>query len=350
METQPQRNFETVAVLAGVGAFLPEQVVSNLDLTRQLDTTDEWITSRVGIHERRRAAPGQATSDLAVAAGARAISMARLNGAESIDTVIVATTTPDKLCPATAPSVATRLGLEGAAAFDVAAVCTGFVYALSVGAGLIAAGTSRGVLVIGADVYSTIINPQDRSTAVIFGDGAGAVVLRPGGHHETGALGPAVLGSDGEHRDLIQIPAGGSSQRSTSHPPTTEDQYFTMAGPTVFRHAVARMSEVSRQALDAAGWDVSDVDRFVAHQANARILDAVTKKIGLPHERQLSNIATVGNTGAASIPILLAEAVTNRGVAPGDRLLMTAFGGGLTWGAITLRWPDLALHAMNSAA
>jgi 3-oxoacyl-[acyl-carrier-protein] synthase-3 len=343
MESRLDIHTRASAVIAGVGSFLPEQVVTNFDLSQVLETSDEWIRSRTGIRERRRAATGQATSDLAVEAGRRALSAA---GAGETDAVIVATTTPDETCPATAPGVAWRLGLDGAAAFDVSAVCTGFVYGLSVGAGLIAAGTARRVLVVGADVYSTIINPKDRSTAVIFGDGAGAVVLRAGEADEPGAIGPTMLGSDGEYRDLIRVPAGGSRQRSLPRSPLPEEQYFTMSGPEVYRQAVARMVKVSKDALRAAGWDIAEVDRLIAHQANTRILDAVAGKLGLPKERQLSNIALVGNTGAASIPLLLDQAVTSGALRAGHKVVLAAFGGGLTWGATTLTWPEAgSVHA-----
>ncbi|WP_129784002.1 beta-ketoacyl-ACP synthase III [Promicromonospora panici] len=336
MESGSDIRARTSAVISGVGSYLPEQVVTNFDLSQVLETSDPWIRSRTGIRERRRAATGQATSDLAVEAGRRALSA---SGSDQADTVILATTTPDETCPATAPAIASRLGLEGATAFDVSAVCTGFVYGLAVGAGLIAAGTARRVLVIGADVYSTIINPADRSTAVIFGDGAGAVVLRAGEPGEAGALGPTVLGSDGERGDLIRIPAGGSRQRSTKRSPLPEEQYFSMAGPEVYRQAVARMTEVSQEALRAAGWQIGEVDRLIAHQANSRILDTVSDRLGLAKERQLSNIALVGNTGAASIPLLLDQAVTNGTLRAGHKVVLTAFGGGLTWGATTLIWP-----------
>lgn len=329
------------AVVCGVGSYLPRTVVSNHDLSRRLDTTDEWIRTRTGIRRRHRAAEGEATSDLAVEAGRRALDGADVS---AVDAVIVATTTPDEICPATAPLVAARLGAEAAAAFDVSAVCTGFVYGLAAGAGLIATGTASRVLVVGADVYSSIVDPDDRGTAVIFGDGAGAVLLRAGDRGELGSLGPPVLGSDGSRADLIHVPAGGSRRRTAPRP---EDRYFTMAGPEVFRHAVARMSQVSREALDAADWDVADVDRFVAHQANARILASVGAQVGLPPERQLSNIANVGNTGAASIPLVLDESAHDGTLRAGHRVVLTAFGGGLTWGALTLTWPELPARARD---
>jgi 3-oxoacyl-[acyl-carrier-protein] synthase-3 len=316
--------------------------VTNDDLARTLDTTDEWIRTRTGIEQRHRAADGESTSDLAVQAARRALES---SGSDEVDALILATTTPDFLCPATAPEVAARLGLAGIAAFDVQAVCTGFIYALSAACGLIAAGTADRVLVIGSDVYSTILNPRDRATAVIFGDGAGAVVLRGGRSDEAGAVGPMVLGSDGNFRHLIAIPGGGARQRSLQMCRQPGDEYFSMSGSEVFRHAVRRMTEVSRQAMAAAGWDNADVDRFAAHQANSRILDSVLDQLGLPADRRLSNIAHVGNTSAASIPLLLDQCVADGRLKPGHKVLLAAFGGGLTWGATTVTWPDVAARA-----
>ncbi|MEW9532087.1 beta-ketoacyl-ACP synthase III [Microbispora sp. NPDC049125] len=326
------------AVLAGAGCWLPPGVVTNADLAARLDTSDEWIRSRTGIASRHIAGPGTATSDLAVEAGRRAL---KSSGDSQVDAVVLATTTPDRLCPATAPEIASRLGLSGCAAFDVAAVCTGFLYGLATAAGLIAAGTADRVLLIGADTYSTIIDPEDRTTSVIFADGAGAVVLRAGTPDEQGAIGPVVLGSDGEHAELIQIPAGGARQRSSGLPPEPGDEFFHMRGRETYRCAVEWLVASSRAAVEAAGWRIGDVDRVVAHQANARILDAVAERLGLPCERHLSNIERVGNTGAASIPVLLAEASQAGELRPGQRVLLTAFGGGLTWGAATLVWPEL---------
>ncbi|ABW15106.1 3-oxoacyl-(acyl-carrier-protein) synthase III [Parafrankia sp. EAN1pec] len=331
------------AVIAGVGGYVPPNVVTNDDLAARLDTSDEWIRSRTGIAARNVVSPGTATSDLAVEAGRRALESA---GVAEAGAVVLATTTPDRPCPATAPEVASRLGLGGAAAFDIASVCSGFLYALAVGAGLIATGVAERVLVVGADAFTTIIDPQDRGTAVIFADGAGAVVLRAGEPTEAGVVGTVVLGSDGARSDLIEVPGGGSRHRS-SHAATGDgadlgDPYFRMRGRETYRHAVERMTSASRQAAAAAGWDVSrDVDRFAAHQANARILAAVADRLGVRPQRRLSNIEQVGNTGAASVPLLLAEATAAGALTAGHRLLLTAFGGGLAWGATALVWPDV---------
>ncbi|MFF8988983.1 beta-ketoacyl-ACP synthase III [Streptomyces sp. NPDC014983] len=326
------------AVVTGIGSYVPPNIVTNEDLSRRLDTSDDWIRTRTGIAERFFVSPGTSTGDLAVEAGLRALKSA---GDEQVGAVVLATTTPDQPCPATAPQVAARLGLGQVPAFDVAAVCSGFLYGLASAAGLIAAGVVDSVLLIAADAFTTIINPEDRTTAVIFADGAGAVVLRAGSPDEPGALGPLVLGSDGELSHLIEVPAGGSRQRSSGRPAAPEDHYFRMLGRDTYRHAVERMTSASTEAAERAGWRLADVDRFAAHQANARILAAVSDRLGIPEERRLSNIARVGNTGAASIPLLLAEATAEGRLTAGNRVLLTAFGGGLSWGAATLTWPEL---------
>jgi 3-oxoacyl-[acyl-carrier-protein] synthase-3 len=326
------------AVLEGLGTALPPRVVTNAELAAQLDTTDEWIRTRTGISERRMAGPGVATSDLAVEAGEKALKSASVS---EVDLVVVATTTPDHPCPATAPDVASRLGLGPIPAYDMAAVCSGFVYALSGAAGAIASGQARRVLVIGAETYTSIIDPADRTTAVIFGDGAGAVVLRAGRSDEPGALLGFDLGSDGSLADLIKIPGGGSRQRAGGAPPDPETAWFTMQGRQVFTSAVRRMAESARTVLDRIDWPVASVDRFVGHQANVRILHAVAEQLGVPTERAVVNLDRVGNTSAASIPLALGDAVDDGQLRPGDRVLMSAFGGGLTWGSTALVWPDV---------
>ncbi|BAC70001.1 3-oxoacyl-ACP synthase [Streptomyces avermitilis] len=326
------------AVITGIGGYVPPDLVTNDDLAQRLDTSDAWIRSRTGIAERHVIAPGTATSDLAVEAGLRALKSA---GDEHVDAVVLATTTPDQPCPATAPQVAARLGLGQVPAFDVAAVCSGFLFGLATASGLIAAGVADKVLLVAADAFTTIINPEDRTTAVIFADGAGAVVLRAGAADEPGAVGPLVLGSDGELSHLIEVPAGGSRQRSSGPTTDPDDQYFRMLGRDTYRHAVERMTDASQRAAELADWRIDDVDRFAAHQANARILDSVAERLGVPAERQLTNIARVGNTGAASIPLLLSQAAAAGRLGAGHRVLLTAFGGGLSWGAGTLVWPEV---------
>jgi 3-oxoacyl-[acyl-carrier-protein] synthase-3 len=326
------------AVLCGLGAWLPSKVVTNADIASRLDTSEEWISGRTGIHERRVVDPGMSTSDLAVEAGQRALKSANL---DQVDVVVLATTTPDRPCPATAPEVAHRIGLDRAAAFDVNAVCTGFLYGLASGAGLIAAGVAEQVLVIGADTFSTIVDPDSRTTAAIFGDGAGAVVLRAGAPHELGALGPFDLGSDGQDADLIMVPAGGSRQRSTREPAEVGAEYFTMAGKAVFRKAIFQMSGSAQSVLRKAGLRLRDIDRFVIHQANVRIINGVADMLGQPVGKFVRNIDQVGNTAAASVPLAMASACESGELRAGQRVLLGAFGGGLTWGSTVLRWPDI---------
>ncbi|MFJ2607123.1 beta-ketoacyl-ACP synthase III [Streptomyces sp. NPDC091279] len=323
------------AVLAGLGSWLPPDVLTNAELEARLDTSDEWIRSRTGIASRHRVTPGMSTSDLAVEAGGRAL---KSSGDDRVDAVVLATTTPDELCPATAPQVAARLGLGTVPAFDVSAVCAGFLYGLSTAAGLIATGGAERVLLIGAEAFTTLIDPGDRTTAAIFGDGAGAVVLRAGDPGEAGALGPVVLGSDGGRSDLAEVPGGGARRRV---PDADAPPYLRMQGREIFRHAVRHMTAACRTATEAAGWQLADVDRLVAHQANARIIGAVADGLGVPPERRASNIERVGNTAGASVPVLLAEENAAGRLAEGDRVLLTAFGGGLAWGATTLVWPSL---------
>lgn len=319
------------AVVAGLGGWLPPTVVTNEELTQRLGVDDDWIRTRTGIEQRRVVTKGEATSDLAVEAGRRALASA---GMTRVDALVLATSTPDRSCPATAPAVAARLGLAGIAAFDVAAVCTGFVYALAAAAGLLATGTAGSALVIGADAFSTIVDPDDRATSAVFGDGGGAVVLRAGAAGEAGALHAFHLGSDGDRSDLIGVPGSGS-RRSVEE----ADGYLRMQGQAVFTQAVRRMAESVRATAALAGWPVERIDRFVLHQANARILAAVARSLGVPAERFVSNIDRVGNTVAASVPLALADAAGAGHLRPGDRVVLAGFGGGLTWGSAALVWP-----------
>jgi 3-oxoacyl-[acyl-carrier-protein] synthase-3 len=335
--TSPNR----VPVLCGLGSWTPPDILTNDQLAQVLDTSDEWIRKRTGVVHRHVASPGMATSELAVEAGQRALKSA---GAGTVDALILATTTPDRPCPATAPEVASRLGLGPIAAFDIAAVCTGFIYALANAAGLIAAGIADRVLVIGAEVFTAILNPGDRTTRAIFGDGAGAVVVRAGQAGELGAIGPFVLGSDGRGSELIMVPAGGSRMpygREAGNGPDEASRYFTMQGQPVYRQAVEMMAKVSTQVLEKGGCPASAVDWLVCHQANQRIMSAVAARLGLPGSRCFSNIAKVGNTAAASIPLALAQGAQSGMFSPGHRVVLTGFGGGLTWGATMFRWPDL---------
>ncbi|MGC9441975.1 beta-ketoacyl-ACP synthase III [Streptomyces sp. WG5] len=312
------------AVICGVGAALPPHVVSNADLTARLDTTDAWIRSRTGIIRRHVAGADLSTTDLAVRAAAQALADGE---PDPVDALVVATTTPDRCCPATAPVVAARLGLTGIPAHDLAAGCTGFLYALATAAGFIAAGTARTALVVGADRLAALPAPEDRTTVPLFGDGAGAVLLRRGSPDEYGALGPVVLGSDGTGAELIRASRPGA---------------LRMEGADVFRHAVDRMSTASREAATAAGWELGDVDRLAPHQANSRITSFVARRLGVPDDHRLDNVGEVGNTGAASIPLLLTHSTADGRLKPGHRTLLTAFGAGLAWGAVALTWPDLS--------
>jgi 3-oxoacyl-[acyl-carrier-protein] synthase-3 len=327
-----------VPVLCGLGSWTPENVVTNDQLAAALDTSDEWIRNRTGVVRRHVASDGTATSDLAAEAGKRALKSA---GIDAVDALILATTTPDRPCPATAPEVASLLGLGTIAAFDIAAVCTGFIYALANAAGLIAAGIADRVLVICAEVFTSILNPHDRATRVIFGDGAGAVVLRAGTSNEVGAIGPFVLGSDGRGADLIMVPAGGSRYPCRGDSSAEHERYFVMQGQAVYRKAIDAMTQSTIQVLELAKWSVESVDWLVCHQANRRIMMAVAARLGIPADRCVINIDQVGNTAAASIPLALDYGMECGALRPGDRVVLTAFGGGLTWGATLLLWPEI---------
>ncbi|WP_347877076.1 beta-ketoacyl-ACP synthase III [Streptomyces sp. BK208] len=326
-------------MLSGIGSWLPPRIVTNDELAQRHDTSDHWIRTRTGIVARHIVSPGMPTSHLAEQAGARALQSA---GTRDIDAVLLATTTPDRLCPASAPKVAHALGLGGRPAFDLDAVCSGFLYALSTAASIIVSEAADRVLVIAAEAFSTLINPSDRSSAVVFGDGAGAVVLRAGTPDEPGAIGRSVLGSDGSLADLITVLAGGSEQPHATSPDGHDDnRYFSMRGRAVFHHAVNRMSEATRASLAHTGWAAEDVDRIVAHQANLRLLHSVAEQLNIAPERLVVHLDRVGNTAAASIPLALEHANRSGALVPGHRVVLTAFGGGATWGATTLIWPSL---------
>ncbi|MCC5947470.1 MAG: ketoacyl-ACP synthase III [Nitriliruptoraceae bacterium] len=327
------------ARIAGIGSYLPDRVVTNDDLAQVLDTNDEWIRTRTGIRQRHVVAPEQATSDLAIAAGEAALADAGLTAAD-VSTIIVATTTPDHTVPGTAPIVAAALGTE-AGAFDVNAACSGFLYGLRVGTAMVATGDDV-VLVIGAEALTRIVDPTDRSVAVLFGDGAGAAVLVP---DEQGAIGPFDLGADGQDPSMLWTCTGGT--RTPVSPEVLEDRshFLTMRGGDVYRNAVARMTASSKLVLERAGLDVDDVDLFVGHQANLRILEAVRGRLGMAEERTHVTVDQHGNTSAASVPLALADARDAGRLTPGDTVLLTAFGAGLTWGSTLVRW-----HPSGTAA
>jgi 3-oxoacyl-[acyl-carrier-protein] synthase-3 len=317
-------------ILAGVGAYLPERVVSNHELADRLDTSDAWIQERTGIRQRHIAQPHETCAFIGAAA-ARAALRAAEAGPEDVDAIIVATSTPDQAFPATALRIQAALGVQGGFGFDLAAACAGFIYAISVADGMIRAGQARGVLVIGAEVYSRILNWQDRGTCVLFGDGAGAVFLRAGtgqGTVDRGIL-STHLHAQGTLGDILYVDgAVGRPDR-----PGT----LVMNGREVFRHAVARLAEAVEEALAANGLRRADIDWLVPHQANRRIIDAMGRKLGLASERVVVTVDRHANTSAASVPLALCEACDDGRIRRGDLVLMEALGGGLTWGSALVR-------------
>jgi 3-oxoacyl-[acyl-carrier-protein] synthase-3 len=326
---------ERSAVIAGTGASVPERILTNSELERMVDTSDEWITTRTGIRERRISAPGDSLSQYCVEAGRRALESAGVEAA-AIDLIILATVTPDMPIPATACTIQHQLGCKRAAAFDLAAGCSGFIYAQSVAKQFLATGRCRHVLVIGAELLSKYIDWRDRATCVIFADGAGAVVMSAG-DPPRGVLASAMY-TDGSMVDFICLPGGG-----VLHPPSHEMidqglQFIRMKGNETFKMAVRSMEEVCREVLAAARLETREVDWLVPHQANLRIITAVGHRLGIPDERCYVNIDRYGNTSAASIPIALDEAARQGRLVPGQVVLMTAFGAGLTWAASVVRW------------
>ena len=312
------------AGIAGLGIATPATVVDNAEIAGRLGLADGWIETRTGISERRHAAPDERLADLAALAGERALAAAGLE-VSALDLVVVATTTPDRVMPNAAPLVAHALGAPtGAGAFDVGAACTGFVNALDVAAAQVESGRAATALVIGADMMSRLLDPADRNTSIIFGDGAGAAVVTaaPG----NGRIGPTVLGCDGEQAELVCVPRESATMR--------------MAGQDTFRHAVARLTAATEDAAAGAGLELADIDLFVYHQANARILRTVGERLGADPERVVDCIARYGNTSAASVPIALAEARADGRLFAGARVLIGAFGAGLTWGATVIEWGD----------
>ncbi len=321
----------TRSLVTGVGGYLPAEIVTNDDLAQTVDTSDAWIQERTGIRQRRRAAKDEATSDLAVEAARRALAAAGRTPAD-LDLIIVATTTPDLTFPATAAIVQRKLGAPVGVAFDVQAVCSGFVYALAVADGFVARGQSRCALVIGAEIMTRLLDYQDRTTCVLFGDGAGAFVLEPGAGQGTKAdrgLLATALRCDGTKQDLLYVDGGPSTSGAVGH--------LRMAGQQVFRHAVVNIAEAVRAAADAAGVDMAEVDWFIPHQANQRILQGVAHRLGIEESRVVSTVAEHANTSAASIPLALDAAMADGRIGPGALLILEAMGGGLTWGAATLR-------------
>ena len=322
------------AVIAGVGSALPDRVVPNAYFESIVDTSDEWIRQRTGIGERRFAADGQATSDLATAAIRSALDTAGI-APDQLDLIICATLTPDTPIPAAAVWTQRKLGI-GCPAFDVNAACAGFSFGLSTGAAFIESGAAETVAVIGAEVLSRVLDFTDRSTCVLFGDGAGAVVLRPS---DTPGLIGSVLGTDGKAAEILIIPAGGSARPATPESVVRRDHTIRMpSGREVFKRAVTEMAAACRELLDKSGFEPGDVDLLIPHQANSRIMVAVAERLGIGMERAVIDVAEIGNTSAASIPIALDRAWRAGRIAPDALVLLTSFGAGLAWGANLIRW------------
>jgi 3-oxoacyl-[acyl-carrier-protein] synthase-3 len=321
--------------IVGTGSYVPEKIFTNKDFEKWVETTDQWILERTGIRERRIAQEKEACSDLALPAARKALEDAKIDPMD-LDLILVATTTPDMLFPSTACLIQDRLGARKAVGFDLAAACSGFIFALSVGDQYIRSGTYQTVLVIGAEVMSKITNWKDRSTCVLFGDGAGAVVLKPT-LEERGIL-SSHLHSDGSYWDLIYVPGGGSKEPPSENLLKEGSQYIRMKGNETFKLAVRTLEEVTREALRENGLTPEQISLFIPHQANFRILKATAERLGLPMEKVFFNGDRYGNTSAASIPIALDEAVRGGKVSPMDLIVFGAFGSGLTWGAILVRW------------
>ena len=314
---------------AGTGGYLPERIVTNDELAARLDTSDAWIRQRTGIAERRIAAPGELTSDLATEAARRALERAGMSGGD-LDLIVLATATPDHTFPSTAVKVQARLGMKRGAAFDVQAVCSGFIFALAVADNALRLGQARTALVIGAETFSRILDWEDRGTCVLFGDGAGALVLQAVPETATRGILSTHLHSDGRQHDLLYVDGGPSSTGTAG--------CLRMEGREVFRQAVTHLAAVVDEALAANGLTGADIDWLVPHQANTRIIEAVGRKLGLGAERTVVTIERHANTSAASIPLALDEAVGDGRIQPGHLVLMEALGGGLTWGASVVRW------------
>ena len=329
------------SIVAGCGSYLPERVVTNGELAERVDTSDEWIVARTGIRQRHIAAEGEVTSDLAFFAAERALEHAGIP-ASDLDLLVLATTTPDQTFPATATKVQHRLGMTNGAAFDVQAVCSGFVYGLAVADNFIKVGQAKTVVLIGAETFSRLLDWQDRGTCVLFGDGAGAVVLRAAengededefgetGHNRGRGVLSTHIYSDGSTSDLLYVDGGPSSTQTVGH--------VRMNGREVFRHAVTNLAEIVNESLEANGLAADDIDWLVPHQANKRILDSTAKKLGLPADKIVVTVERHANTSAASIPLALDEALKDGRIKTGDLVLLEAMGGGLTWGAGLVRW------------
>jgi len=320
------------SVVLGCGSYLPSRVLTNSELAQKVDTSDDWIVQRTGIHERRIAAAGEATSDMGINAAKAALAHAKIE-AGAIDLIVLATSTPDNTFPASAVSVQAGLGITQGAAFDLQAVCSGFVFGLATADSLLRAGAFRRALVVGSETFSRIVDWEDRTTCVLFGDGAGAVVLeaqiQQGTREDRGIL-TSRLRSDGRHKDKLYVDGGPSTTQTVGH--------LRMEGREVFRYAVAAVADVIEGIFQETGYSANDIDWFVPHQANKRIIDGAAHKLGIAPDKIVMTLDRHGNTSAASIPLALADAVADRRIKRGDLVLLEAMGGGFTWGATLLRW------------
>ena len=320
------------SVVLGCGSYLPSRVLTNSELAQKVDTSDDWIVQRTGIHERRIAAAGEATSDMGINAAKAALAHAKIE-AGAIDLIVLATSTPDNTFPASAVSVQAGLGIIQGAAFDLQAVCSGFVFGLATADSLLRAGAFRRALVVGSETFSRIVDWEDRTTCVLFGDGAGAVVLeaqiQQGTREDRGIL-TSRLRSDGRHKDKLYVDGGPSTTQTVGH--------LRMEGREVFRYAVAAVADVIEGIFQETGYSANNIDWFVPHQANKRIIDGAAHKLGIAPDKIVMTLDRHGNTSAASIPLALADAVADRRIKRGDLVLLEAMGGGFTWGATLLRW------------
>ena len=324
------------ARIAGLGVAVPDRVVTNADFEKTLDTSDQWIVERTGIRERRIAGPADSVASLSKAAAERAMSLAGVTAAD-LDAIVLGTATPDRLLPSTACDLQALLGADRAAAFDISAACPGFIYALTIAEALIAAGQGRTVLVIGAEKLSTITDMTDRSTAILFGDGAGAAIVQQVDAGERGIL-STFIKSDGKLADLLYRPGGGSDDPISEKVVRERSHFIKMAGREVFKSAVLAMSDACDQALQRAGISADQVDLLIPHQANIRIIEATAKHAEMPMDKVMVNVDSYGNTSSASIPLAIDQAISEGRIKPGSVLLLVAFGAGFTWGSTVIRW------------
>lgn len=337
MMNSPDNLFEAHPVrVAGTGSYLPEKVLTNNDLEKLVDTSDEWITTRTGIKERRVAADDEATSHMAARAARKALDDAGLDAAD-VELIIVATITPDTLTPATACYVQEQLGASRAVAFDVSAACSGFLYAMEIARSLIAIGGKKNALIIGAEKLSAFVNWNDRNTCVLFGDGAGAAVLMPS-ENGGGKILSSHLGTDGNQAELLSIPGGGSACPVTPHNAEEKLATLAMQGREVFKHAVNAMRRASEHAIESASLTTADIDLVIPHQANLRIIDAIVERLDVTRENVFINLDKYGNTSAAAVTIALDEANREGRIREGDHILLVAFGAGLTWASAVIKW------------